>query len=89
MITGNVKQSSLQAGYSAWWGYELLKMPRIQPVLREFETRKREESWSTAKNQVVVTREFLDEQFMRRLVNMRTHPKVGDMPVVKLLEVGY
>jgi hypothetical protein len=34
-------------------------------------------------------REFLDEQFMFRLVNMKTHPKVGDMPVVKLLEVGY
>ena len=64
VITGNVKQSSVQAGYSAWWGYELLKMPRIQPVLREFERRKKEESWSTAKNQVVVTREFLDEQFI-------------------------
>ena len=89
VLTGNVKQSSLQAGYSAWWGYELLKMPRIQPVLREYERRKKEESWSTARNQVVVTREFLDEQFMFRLVNMKTHPKVGDMPVVKLLEVGY
>ena len=33
VLTGNVKQASLQAGYSAWWGYELLKMPRIQPVL--------------------------------------------------------
>ena len=89
LLTGNVKQSSLQAGSSAWWGYELLKMPRIQPVLREYEKRKKEESWNVAKNRVVVTREFLDEQFMRRLVNMRTHPKVGDMPIVKMFEVGY
>src|ERR1035441_7708687 len=58
VLTGNVKQSSLQTGYSAWWGYELLKMPRIQPVLQEYERRKKEESWSTARNQVVVTREF-------------------------------
>jgi RNA polymerase sigma-70 factor (ECF subfamily) len=35
--TGNVKQASLQAGYSAWWGYELLKTPRVRHVLREFE----------------------------------------------------
>jgi hypothetical protein len=28
VLTGNVKQSSLQAGYSEWWGYELLKMPQ-------------------------------------------------------------
>jgi hypothetical protein len=58
-------------------------------VLREYERRKKEESWSAAKNQVVVTREFLDEQFIRRLVNMKTHPKVGDMPIVKMIEVGY
>jgi hypothetical protein len=32
VLTGNVKQASLQAGYSAWWGYELLKMPRIMAV---------------------------------------------------------
>ena len=25
VLTGNVKQASLQAGYSAWWGYELLR----------------------------------------------------------------
>jgi hypothetical protein len=37
----------------------------------------------------VVTRAFLDEQFMHRLVNMETHPKVGDMPIVKMFEVGY
>jgi RNA polymerase sigma-70 factor (ECF subfamily) len=37
--TGNVKQASLQAGYSAWWGYELLKTPRVRHVLREFEER--------------------------------------------------
>ena len=89
VLTGNVKQSSLQAGYSAWWGYELLKMPRIQPVLREFENRKKEEAWSTAKSQVLVTREFLDEQFMYRLVNMRTHQRSGDMAIVKMFEVGY
>ena len=89
VLTGNVKQASLQAGYSAWWGYELLKMPRIQPVLREFERRKKEETWNTARGQVAVTREFLDEQFILRLVNMKTHPNVGDMPVVKMFEVGY
>ena len=49
VLTGNVKQASLQAGYSAWWGYELLKMPRIQPILREFEKRKKDEAWETAK----------------------------------------
>jgi RNA polymerase sigma-70 factor (ECF subfamily) len=42
--TGNVKQASLQAGYSAWWGYELLKTARVQHVLREFEERKNEKS---------------------------------------------
>jgi len=89
VLTGTVKQASLQAGYSAWWGYELLKMRRIEPVLREFVMRKKEEAWSIARGQVAVTREFLDEQFMFRLINMKTHPKVGDMPVVKMLEVGY
>lgn len=89
VLTGNVKQASLQAGYSAWWGYELLKMPRVQPVLREFECRKKEEAWSTAREKVEVTREFLDEQFIFRLVNMETHSKVGDLPVVKMFEVGY
>ena len=58
-------------------------------MLREFENLKKEEAWSTAKNQVLVTREFLDEQFMYRLVNMRTHERVGDMPIVKMFEVGY
>ena len=67
----------------------MLKMPRIQPVLREFEDRKREETWNTAKNLVFVTREFLDEQFMYRLVNMRTHHRSGDMAIVKMFEVGY
>jgi RNA polymerase sigma-70 factor (ECF subfamily) len=39
--TGKVKQASLQAGYSALWGYELLKTPRVQHVLRKFEERDR------------------------------------------------
>jgi hypothetical protein len=47
------------------------------------------EAWSTAKNQVLVTQEFLDEQFMYRLVNMRTHRRSGDMAIVKMFEVGY
>jgi len=89
VLTGNVKQASLQAGYSAWWGYELLKMPRIKPVLDEFEQRKKEEAWTIANTQVVMSRAFLDEHFMHRLVNMQTHPKVGDMPIVKMFEVGY
>jgi phage terminase small subunit len=89
VLTGNVKQASLQAGYSAWWGYELLKMPRIQPVLREFEKRKREEAWDQATCQIAVTTQFLDEQFISRLVSMKTHPKVGHMPIVKMLETGY
>jgi hypothetical protein len=67
VLTGNIKQASLQAAYSAWWGYELLKMPRIQPLLREFEKRKVEEAWELAKSQVVLTREFLDELFVREL----------------------
>jgi hypothetical protein len=48
VLSGNVKQAFLQAGYSAWWGYELLKMPRVQRVLREFEKRKQDEAWDTA-----------------------------------------
>ena len=64
-------------------------MPRIQPVLREFERRKKEEAWIVAREKVAVTREFLDEQFIFRLVNMKTHPKLGDMSVVKMIEVGY
>jgi hypothetical protein len=89
VLTGNVKQASLQAGYSQWWGYELLKMPRIKPVLDEFEQRKKEEAWTIAKTQVVLGRAFLDEHFINRLVNMKTHPKVGDMSIVKMFEVGY
>jgi hypothetical protein len=89
VLTGNVKQASLQAGYSAWWGYELLKMPRIQSILREFEKRKQDEGWATAKGQIVLSREFLDELFIQRLVNMKTHPKVGDLAIVKMFETGY
>ena len=89
VLTGNAKQASLQAGYSAWWGYELLKMPRIQSILREFEKRKQDEAWATAKGQIVLTREFLDEQFIQRLVNMKTHPKVGDLALPKMFETGY
>ena len=89
VLTGNAKQASLQAGYSAWWGYELLKMPRIQPVLRKFERRKQDEAWDTAKDRIVLTREFLDELFIQRIVSMRTHPKVGDLPIVKMFETGY
>jgi hypothetical protein len=89
VLTGNVKQASLQAGYSAWWGYELLKMPRVQPILREFEKRKQDEAWETAKCQIVLTREFLDELFIQRLVNMKTHPKAGDLALVKMFETGY
>ena len=89
VLTGKVKQASLQAGYSAWWGYELLKMPRIQPILREFEKREKDEAWETAKDQIVLTREFLDELFVQRLVTMKTHPKVGDLALVKIFETGY
>jgi len=89
VLTGNVKQASLQAGYSAWWGYELLKMPRVQPILRQFEKRKQDEAWETAKDQILLTRAFLDELFIQRLVNMKTHPKVGDLPIVKMFETGY
>src|SRR5450755_522387 len=78
VMTGNAKQASLQAGYSAWWGYELLKMPRIQPILREFERRKQDEAWDAAKDRIILTRELLDELFIQRIVNMKTHPKVGD-----------
>jgi hypothetical protein len=28
-------------------------MPRVQPILREFEKRKKEEAWETAKSQIV------------------------------------
>jgi phage terminase small subunit len=89
VMTGNVKQASLQAGYSAWWGYELLKMPRIQPILREFERRKQDEAWDAAKDRIILTRELLDELFIQRIVNMKTHPKVGDLPIVKMFETGY
>lgn len=89
VLTGNVKQASLLAGYSPWWGYELLKMPRVQPILREFEKRKKDEAWETTKDQIVLTRELLDELFIQRLVNMKTHPKVGDLPIVKMFETGY
>jgi len=89
VFTGNVKQASLQAGFSAWWGCSLLKMPKVQSLVREFESRKNEESWDHAKNKVSVTREFLDEQFIERLVKMKTHPKVGDLPIVKMFETGY
>jgi Terminase small subunit len=51
VLTGNVKQASLQAGYSAWWGYELVKLPRVQPILREFERRKKDEAWAAAKDE--------------------------------------
>jgi len=89
VLTGNVKQASLQAGYSAWWGYELLKMPRIQPILREFEKRKQDEAWKTAKGQIVVSREFLDELFIQRLVNMQGHPNVEDRAIVKMFQISY
>jgi phage terminase small subunit len=89
VLTGNVKQASLQAGYSAWWDYELLKMPRIQPILREFERRKQDEAWDAAKDRIILTRELLDELFIQRIVNMKTHPKVGDLPIVKMFETGY
>jgi hypothetical protein len=89
VLTGNAKQASLQAGYSAWWGYELLKMPRVQPTLREFERRKQDEAWDTARDRIVLTREFLDELFIQRIVSMRTHPKVGDLSIVKMFETGY
>jgi hypothetical protein len=41
------------------------------------------------KDRIVLTRELLDELFFRRLVNMKTHPKVGDLPIVKMFETGY
>ena len=37
----------------------------------------------------MLTREFLDELFIQRIVSMRTHPKVGDLPIVKMFETGY
>jgi terminase small subunit-like protein len=89
VLTGNVRQSSIQAGFSPWYGYQLLKLPRLKWVLQELEQRKKEEAWDTAKTQIVVTREFLDEQFIYRLVNMRTHDRTGDMAIVKMLETGY
>jgi len=70
-------------------GFELLKMPRVQPLLREFERRKQEEGWETAKDQILLTRAFLDELFIQRLVNMKTHPKVGDLAIAKMFETGY
>ena len=42
-----------------------------------------------ARDQIVLTREFLDEQFIQRLVTMKTHPKVGDLALVKMFETGY
>jgi len=51
--------------------------------------RKKDEAWETAKDQIVLIREFLDELFIRRLVTMETHPKVGDLPLVKMFETGY
>jgi hypothetical protein len=36
-----------------------------------------------------VSREFLDELFIERLVNMKTHPKLGDLAIVKMFETGY
>jgi hypothetical protein len=64
-------------------------MPRVQPILREFEKRKQDEAWETAKDQIIVSREFLDELFIERLVNMKTHPKLGDLAIVKMFETGY
>ena len=64
-------------------------MPRIQPILREFERRKQDEAWDAAKDRIILTRELLDELFIQRIVNMKTHPKVGDLPIVKMFETGY
>ena len=89
VLTGNLKQASLQAGYSAWWGYDLMKMARVQLVLREFAKRKEDGPWGTAKDRTVLTRQLLDELFIQRLVNMKTHPKMGDLSIVKMFEIGY
>ena len=89
VLTGNVRQSAIQAGFSPWYGYQLLKLPRLKSVLKELEQRKKEEAWDAAKAQVVVTREFLDQQFMQRLVNMQTHERTGDLAIVKMFETGY
>ena len=67
----------------------IAQMPRVEPILREFEKRKQDESWDSAKDRIVLTREFLDELFLQRLVNMKTHPKLGDLPIVKMFETGY
>jgi hypothetical protein len=42
-----------------------------------------------AKSQKVLSRELLDELFIQVLVNMMTHPKQGDLALVKMLEIGY
>ena len=89
VLTGNVRQSSIQAGFSPWYGYELLKLPRLRSVLQELKQRKKEEAWDAAKARIVVTREFLDQQFMQRLVNMQTHERTGDLAIVKMFETGY
>src|ERR1700746_3921815 len=64
-------------------------MPRVQPLLREFERRKQDQAWDAAKDQIPLTYAFLDQLFIQRLVNMKTHPKVGDLPIAKMVETGY
>jgi hypothetical protein len=41
------------------------------------------------RTKIILTRAFLDELFIQRLVNMKTHPKLGDLPIVKMFETGY
>lgn len=87
--TGNVRQSSLAAGFNEYWGYSLLKTPRIKTLVAEFEQKKKDEGWEAAKAQVAVTREFLDAEFISRLVNMTTHDRIGDLAIVRMFEAGY
>lgn len=71
-----------------WQGrYELLKTPRIQSVVREFQ--KRKESSNSAKSRTVLTSEHLDELFMQRLVNMTSDQTVRDLTIAKMFETAY
>jgi len=65
------------------------KCPGSSLSFESSEKREKDEAWETAKDQIVLTREFPDELFVQRLVTMKTHPKVGDLALVMIFETGY
>lgn len=88
-LCGVASRAAAMAGFAPSYGNALKNNAVVRQRLAKIDDSMLQEAIKESARKLVMTVDFLDDQFMYRLINMQTHEKVGDIALAKMFEVGY